>query len=798
MFKLHSLLALALLPTAIAANVADTSRVYNIEEAVIVASPKETTFLKRQPLSASLLGREDLQALGATDIQGLSLAVPNVYLPSYGSRVTSSAYVRGVGSRIGAPAVGLYVDNVPFTHRSAYDFSFMDVERVDVLRGPQSTLYGGGTMGGLIRVFTADPFRHDGAEVQLGGSTGKGGREAKAVAYLHPSDRVALSLSGVYTGNNGFYRNAATGQSADAEDAAGTKVRLGYRPTDQLRLDLTSSYEYSDEKACPYFFVGTTTAPAPGRPLVGLDEIGQNRQSRYRRSLLNTSLGLTWDARPFTLTSITAVQHLRDRLFMDQDFLRSDIFSLEQRQRMNTLTEEISLKGSNRARWQWVGGAYFRLQREYTSCPVTFLPDGMAFLNRQFASVLPQQPPMSLAFTDESLNFVSSMHTPSTGAALYHQSTVRLGAGISATVGLRVEYDHRSLDLNSGLKPLANYTFSMPSFGINTTLTTNAAVNGHLKMDTWQILPKVALNYDHRSGRGNVYVAVSKGYRPGGYNLQSYSELAQQALQRNMMLGVKDFSIATIDAIPGMPAAVKERAKQALEAAIGAKLPGEPVIGELAYKAEEAWNYELGGHLRFLDGALMVDYTAYCIETKNRQLARFAESGLGRVTVNAGRSRSIGAEISLHAALLDNRLRLTGSYGYTHAELTRHNLGEQNGQAVDYSGNRVPFAPEHTMYADALYRQPLKHSFWRAVYVGVSTQGAGKIYWDEANSFSQPFYALLNARAGLELSKYVNFEVRGQNLTGTRYATFSFDSMSNRFEQRGAPRFFEFALRMKF
>ena len=795
--KSLSLFALAALPAALTASVVDTSRVYNIEEAVIVASPKETSFLKRQPLSASLLGQQDLQALGATDIQGLSIAVPNVFLPSYGSRVTSSAYVRGVGSRIGAPAVGLYVDNVPFTHRSAYDFSFMDVERVDVLRGPQSTLYGGGTMGGLIRVFTADPFQHTGTEVHLGGSTGKGGREAKAVTYIHPSNRVALSLSGVYTGNNGFYRNASMGQSADAEDAAGAKVRLGYRPTDRLRLDLTSSYEYSDEKACPYFFVGTTTTPTPGRPLVGLDEIGQNRQSRYRRSLLNTSLGLTWNTRPFTLTSITAVQHLRDRLFMDQDFLSSDIFSLEQRQRMNTLTEEISLKGSNRARWQWVSGAYFRLQREYTSCPVTFLSDGMTFLNRQFASVLPQQPPMTLAFTDQSLNFTSSMHTPSTGAALYHQSTVRLGAGISATLGLRVEYDHRSLDLNSGLSPLANYTFAMPSFGINTTLTTDAAVNGRLKMDTWQVLPKFALNYDHRSGRGNVYVAVSKGYRPGGYNLQSYSELAQQALQRNMMLGVKDFSLATIDRLP-LPDAVKERAKRGLETAISANLPGEPVIGELAYKAEEAWNYELGGHLRFLGGALMVDYTAYCIETKNRQLARFAESGLGRVTVNAGRSRSIGAEISLHAALLDNRLRLTGSYGYTHAELTRHNLGVKEGQTVDYSGNRVPFAPEHTMYADALYRQPLKHSFWRAVYVGVSTLGAGKIYWDEANSFSQPFYALLNARAGLELSKYANLEVRGQNLTGTRYATFSFNSMSNRFEQRGAPRYFEFALRLKF
>ena len=80
--KSLSLFALAALPAALSASVVDTSRVYNIEEAVIVASPKETTFLKRQPLSASLLGQQDLQALGATDIQGLSIAVPNVFLPS--------------------------------------------------------------------------------------------------------------------------------------------------------------------------------------------------------------------------------------------------------------------------------------------------------------------------------------------------------------------------------------------------------------------------------------------------------------------------------------------------------------------------------------------------------------------------------------------------------------------------------------------------------------------------------------------------------------------------------------------
>ena len=65
-------------------------------------------------------------------------------------------------------------------------------------------------------------------------------------------------------------------------------------------------------------------------------------------------------------------------------------------------------------------------------------------------------------------------------------------------------------------------------------------LSGELENDTWQVLPKLALQYNHRSGRGNVYVAVSKGYRSGGYNIQSYSDLSQTQLQRNMMLGIKE------------------------------------------------------------------------------------------------------------------------------------------------------------------------------------------------------------------------------------------------------------------
>lgn len=209
---------------------ADTSRVYDIEEVVVVASPKGDVQLRKQPSSVSLFSRQLMQAADVTRLKGLSVMAPNFFMPDYGSRYTSAVYIRGIGSRMNAPAVGLYVDNIPYIDKTAYDFDFADVERVDVLRGPQGTLYGRNSMGGLIRVFTADPFRSTGTRVHLGASTGNTGGRASVTTYLHPSSRLALSLSGFYSGEKGFRRNATTGQKADGSSDGGGKLRLAWRP----------------------------------------------------------------------------------------------------------------------------------------------------------------------------------------------------------------------------------------------------------------------------------------------------------------------------------------------------------------------------------------------------------------------------------------------------------------------------------------------------------------------------------------------------------------------------------------
>ncbi|MDE5625750.1 MAG: Plug domain-containing protein, partial [Muribaculaceae bacterium] len=117
---------------------------------VSVSAVKIGSRLRGKPLSATVIGAPDIARQGIVNMHQVSDMVPNFYMPRYGSRITSSIYVRGIGARIDQPAVGLTVDNIPVLNKDNYDFDLDDIVRVDMIRGPQSTMYGRNTMCGLI------------------------------------------------------------------------------------------------------------------------------------------------------------------------------------------------------------------------------------------------------------------------------------------------------------------------------------------------------------------------------------------------------------------------------------------------------------------------------------------------------------------------------------------------------------------------------------------------------------------------------------------------------------------------
>ena len=202
------------------------------------------------------------------------------------------------------------------------------------------------------------------------------------------------------------------------------------------------------------------------------------------------------------------------------------------------------------------------------------------------------------------------------------------------------------------------------------------------------------------------------------------------------------------------------------------------------YRPEKAWTYEAGLHWSAAEG-LRIDADIFYIDIQDQQVTVFPEGKTaGRMMTNAARSRSLGAEATLLYRWQKNSWRgmIHGSYGFTDARFISFDDGINN-----YSGNHIPYSPMHTAYlgTDVCYRAGKR--WLDSVSLSLSGEGRGRIWWDEANTLSQPFYALLNASVEIKW-KYVSLQLWARNLTGTQYDVFYFVSMSNAFLQQGKPR----------
>lgn len=792
------LLALTFLTTGTAwaeDNLKDSIKVVDIEEVVIIATPKENRKLRQQPMSVTLMSQKDMQANQVTSIKSLSGLIPNLFIPDYGSKLTTSMYIRGVGSRINTPSVGLYVDNIPYIDKSAFDFSYADIERIDILRGPQGTLYGRNTMGGLIKVHTKSPFTYQGTDIRMGAAT-YNNYNVSLTHYHRISDTFAFSTGGFYEHTGGFFENSAlNNRKIDRSNAGGGRFRGIYMPTSNLKVDMTLSYEYDDQGGYPYEYTGVVKGEETRSEYIG--KISYNEPSSYRRGLLNAGVNLEYQGRNFILSAVTGYQNLNDRMFLDQDFTEKNIYTLEQKQRGNTISEEVTFKSKPGRNWQWATGASGFYQWLHTTGPVQFGQEGVQTMiednvNNVFENLVgnvPGAPKLRMDVNNSTLSVGGRFDTPILNGAVYHQSTYNnlLIEGLSATVGLRLEYEKIKLDYNSIADPL-NFDFSAIMPPPRPTITSKgleapASFVGKISTDYLQLLPKFALQYEWNKGN-SVYATVSKGHRSGGYNIQMFSDIAQGGMQNAALDALaQDKNFASFSAM-------LEKQKKEL-----------PDIKEATqYKPEYSWSYEVGSHLTLWEGKLWADLAAFYMDTRDQQISQFAPSGLGRITVNAGKSRSYGAEASLRASLT-SALSLNASYGYTYATFTDYVTNQKQDAetlGTSYNGNYVPFVPKHTLNIGGEYAITCSpRSLFDRVVFQANYVGAGRIYWTEQNNASQAFYGTLNGRVNLEVGDaMISFWTR--NFLDKDYNAFYFETMNKGFAQQGRPAQFGIDLRCRF
>ena len=763
--------------------VADTSRVYDLDEVVVVSQSKEYMKLRHQPMSSTVLTDNEIGSLGLRDLREISDYVPSFVMPNYGARFTSSIYVRGIGSRVNSPSMGIYVDDIPLMNKSAFNSHTWQLERVDVLRGPQGTLYGVNTEGGLVRQYTKSPLRHQGTDVSLGFGT-HFYRNIEVAHYNKVNDQLAFSVAAFYDGTNGFWKNTLTDERADDMNEAGGRFRLIYQPTQRLSFDWISDYQYVRQKAYPYGIL----APESGDVLT---DPNQNHQSKYKRNMFNSGLAVKYQGCGFDFHSNTSYQLLKDNLFMDNDYSDVDFVTVDQSQLSNALTQEFTIKSNNQSRWHWTSGVFGSYTWLKTTAPNTFGSAFSQMMGQQIGGMIYQQMLKSMAarMGEEAaaaaiqraggVNIGMSLfvpcvfRTPQFNLGIFHQSDIDLTDHLTATLGLRYDYTHAKIDYDTR----GNSVMDFDIMGQAAKIVATSIFAHTEKANFNQLRPKFGLTYKFNDG-SNIYATVTKGYRAGGFNVQMFGDIIQSDVQSGLQ-GV-------------MQSAMQSRQ----DIMIVERVPTEKVYASLLdgikFKPEESWNYELGTHLNLFDNLIHADLSVYYMQIRNQQLSVFTEDyGYGRKMVNAGKSYSCGLEMTLRGSALSNHLGWSLGYGYTHAAFKDYTTKTSaKGDIVDYKDNKIPFVPAHTLSAMVDYRLDINDSFIKSLTFGANMNAQGKIWWDEANTYSQKFYAVLGAHICADLN-ICKLNLWARNLTDTKYNTFAFSSKATGQEvfmaQRGNP-----------
>ena len=723
-----------------AEEVNDTSKVIDLDEVVVVSQPKDGRLLRHQPLSSTVLTQREMQMLGVSDLAQLSQYVPSFSMPQYGSRLTSSMYIRGIGSRINNPAVGIYYDNIPLMSKAAFNHHFYHIDRVDVLRGPQSTLYGMNTEGGLVHIYSKNPMVYQGTDIHMGIGTAL--TSHAEIAHFHrPTEQFAFSAAAFWNGQRGFFKNQALDEWNDKLQEAGGKMRFVYQPTRRLTLDLTADYQWTRQNAFPY---GVYDEEANS-----VQDPSTTVMNGYKRQMVNTGLTVSYKADSWLLSSTTSWQYLRDHMEMDQDYQPADFMHLTQIQKQQALTQELIMRSHGQRKWHWTFGVFGSYQWLRTDAPVTF---GQGMNDMTAARILKMMPDYVVAmfkvFEIPDFNVTETFHTPSASVGAFHESTLSLTDRLDVTIGLRYEYSKVKIDYNTA--GLVALHYSIPPIDQTNRLT--AVIANGSDRSFRQLLPKVGATYRLDDSGSNIYATVSKGYRAGGYNIQMFSEIYQsEFMKKGKSLSTGDVTISYTDD------------------------DYRAVDETISYDPEESWNYEAGAHLNMLDGKLHADISLYYMQIKNQQLSMMSpDNNFGRIMVNAGKSHTMGFELSLRGRAFDDRLDWFCNVGAVKAQFDEYDT---------YNDNTIPFVPSMTFSLGGNYRID-------RFLVGADVKGQGYTEWNEANTFGQKAYVLLGAHVGYDFGS-CQVKLWGRNLTDAKYNTFAVESKATgealRFAQRGNP-----------
>lgn len=747
-------------------------------EDIVVTARRSSESAQRVPIAITTVTSQELTQRGVRDIFDIQQSTPSLFISSNQSGGKARLTIRGLGEvddkLTGDRGVGVYIDGVGRTNSYGMRSALIDIAQVEVLKGPQGTLFGRNTTGGALNITTQHPTYEWGGYVDLlYGSY----RNAQALAVVNApiiDDKLAVRAAMQVITREGYYPQYYGNRANDDNSWTG-RLLVRADPVDNLHILLSGDF-IKIRNGYGHTIISSESLLATQNSATGLlgaaaKQLGLNPASATDRataysvfrsyvdqSLANNRKGFGYlpdahddtdiwgisanielDLGGVTAKSITAYRRLDRSTAYDLDNTPLDLLSQHQSAVNNDFSQEIQLSSIDNVGLDWqVGGFYSRSTGDdYNST------DQGDYVNPNRAAV-------------------TESGVVNSSKAAYGQAVYHITPRLRVTGGIRYTADFREIDSKNRIE-LADAVPPLPAGGANRCNLLAPALGGPVYPNCSF---KASVKYDQITWLASadwrptddvmLYGSVSTGYRAGAFTAPGNSNV-----------------ISTVAA---------------------------NTAAFTPYSPEKVTNYEVGFKGDFLDRRLRVNGAAFYMDYKDVQVrVRDLVNGvLVTLVRNAASATLYGGELEVTAVPIDH-LTLNGTAGYLHARYNQYRALDSAGNLLDLSSQ--PFAaPKWTFDVSATYAIPLADGELRLsgnyAYLSTTNFAPGTL---PASSVSQPSYGLLNGRISWHIeSQNLDISVFGKNLTDKHYIVSAFSAGVYNGVNIGDPRTFGIQVRKTF